>query len=160
MATTTRPAPRPTAKRKAPAQTRSTTARRPAALPDWSDLTPTPEAKAFAQKAAVARAATKKATTRARRVRPLDAAPSLRFGTLVLAGCLVVTLFVAHVYATRATLAELQEARKENVQLRLTHQRLRGEYDRMTGPDAVMDRAAALGLEEGVAYGPTIHLQN
>jgi hypothetical protein len=30
----------------------------------------------------------------------------------------------------------------------------------MTGPDAILPRAARLGLEEGVAYGMPIHLPN
>ena len=84
--------------------------------------------------------------------------PSLRFGLLVLIACAVGTFFVAHVYATRDTLAELQAARSENVRLRMAGQRLRGEFDHMTGPEAVMPRAAALGLVEGVAYGVPIEL--
>ena len=132
-------------------------------LPAWGDLKavpPSPLAQRAGRAAGGARQATKRAAERAGRARPLDAVPSLRFGLLVLLGCLVATLFVSHVYATQATLGELQDARRENERLRLTHQRLQGEVDQMTGPSAVMRRAAALGLEEGIAYGPPIRMSD
>lgn len=74
--------------------------------------------------------------------------------------CIGVTLYVGHVFATRATLAELQNARRNNLRLHLTEDRLRGEFDRMTGPHQVMERAVVLGLEEGISYGPTIRTNN
>ena len=131
------------------------------ALPGWTDLPASPPSK-LAGQAKRAKAGAKKAQKEAaktiRRARPLDAVPSLRFGLTTLAVCVVLTLFLGHAYATRATLDALQDARRENERLRLTHQRLQGDVDRMTGPSAVMNRAASLGLEEGVAYGPTIRL--
>ena len=138
-------------------------ARRGTALPGWADLGGTDGSAGGViqhggRAAAGSRKAVQVAARKAARLRPFDAVPSLRFGLLVLIACVVATLFVAHVYATRSTLAGLQEARRETVQLRLAGQRLRGEFDRMTGPDAVMPRAAALGLQEGVAYGVPIHL--
>ncbi|MDT0630206.1 hypothetical protein RQM47_03595 [Rubrivirga sp. S365] len=163
MATQT--APRP--KKKAPARrarsASAKTGRRGAGLPAWGDLKtvqPSPLAKRAGRATAGAKQATKRAAKRAGRARPLDAVPSLRFGLLVLLGCLVATLFVSHVYATRATLGDLQDARRENERLRLTHQRLQGEVDQMVGPSVVMRRAAALGLEEGVAYGPPIKMSD
>ena len=132
-------------------------------LPSWSDLPATPPSK-LAGRAKRASAGAKKASANAakkvRKARPLDAVPSLRFGLVTLAACVVLTLFLSHAYATRATLDALQDARRENERLRLTHQRLQGDVDRMTGPRAVLGRAAALGLEEGVAYGPTIRLDD
>ena len=122
-------------------------ARKANAFPGWKDLG------GGATKAAGAR----KASTPSRgRLRRLDAVPSLKTGLLVFLGFVAVVLFVSHVYGTQATLDALQDARRDNERLRLTHQRLQGDVDRMTGPDAVMPRAAALGLEESVAYGPTI----
>ncbi len=97
---------------------------------------------------------------KARRAHFLDVAPSLRFGVWVLVGCIAATLYVGHVFATQETAAALQRAERENLQLHLTHERLQGAYDRMTGPDQILGRAAALGLEEGVAYGPTLHVTN
>lgn len=141
----------------------SRTAVRPDALPDWGDLPKPPPSKLAggAKRAkAGARKAQKEAAKKVRKARPLDAVPSLRFGATTLAVCVVLTLFLGHAYATRATLDALQEARRENERLRLTHQRLQGDVDRMTSPGAVLSRAAALGLEEGVAYGPTIRLDD
>ena len=164
------PAPAPAA-RKAPAPAlNARTVSRGLSLPGWADLdggvpgVARNGARAAAGQRKAAQLADRKADRQpdrapaADRMRAFDAVPSLRFGLLVLLACLTGTLFVAHVYATRATLADLQDARRENEQLRLAGQRLRGEFDRMTGPDAVMPRAAALGLEEGVAYGVPIRL--
>ena len=143
-------------KRQAAAKARTGTT-----LPGWTDLPASPPSK-LTGGAKRARAGAKKASAEAakkvRRARPLDAVPSLRFGITTLLVCLVITLFLGHAYATRATLDALQDARRDNERLRLTHQRLQGDVDRMTGPRAVLGRAASLGLEEGVAYGPTIRL--
>lgn len=137
-------------------------ARRGLALPGWADLDASGITARAGREAAgqrkAAQLADRKAGRPAARLRPFDVVPSLRFGLLVLVACVIGTLFVAHVYATRDTLAELQEARRENVRLRMTGQRLRGEFDHLTGPEAVMPRAAALGLVEGVAYGVPIRL--
>ncbi len=134
-------------------------------LPAWGDLPETKKRSTLTAKATRARAGAKKASQKAAakvrtRGRALDAVPSLRFGVVTLVVCLVLTLFLGHAYATRATLDSLQDARRENERLRLTHQRLQGDVDRMTGPSAVMGRAGSLGLEEGVAYGPTIRLSS
>lgn len=94
------------------------------------------------------------------RLRVLDVTPSLRFAVWTLIACIAVTLYVGHVYATQSTLANLQSERRENLRLRLTRDRLRGAFNRMTGPQQVMDRAAALGLEEGAAYGPVINVND
>ena len=130
-------------------------------LPGWTDLPETPPS-SFTKRAKRASAGAKKASVeaarKARKARPLDAVPSFRFGLITLAVCVVLTLFLGHAYATRATLDALQDARRENERLRLTNQRLQGDVDRMTGPRAVLGRAAGLGLEEGIAYGPTIRL--
>jgi len=136
-------------------------ARRGGGLPGWGDLPATPPSK-LAGQAKRAKAGAKKATTEAakkvRKARPLDAVPSLRFGAMTLAVCVVLILFLGHAYATRATLDALQDARRENERLRLTHQRLQGDVDRMTGPRAILSEAAAIGLEEGISYAPTIRL--
>ncbi|MEM6326298.1 MAG: hypothetical protein AAF791_04195 [Bacteroidota bacterium] len=151
--TTSRPSPRPTSRAK---QTKS--ARKPKAtravmdrksrtgdLATWADLGSKPTSRG--QK-----------TRASRRVKALDATPSLRLGVLALFACALLTAFVGHTFATQATLSEVQAAQEENERLRLTHQRLRGAFDRMTGPEEVMPAAARLGLEEGVAYGPALSL--
>lgn len=131
------------------------------ALPGWSDL-PVLADDATRKKAPASKTAKAKAASRARvqKARALDVVPSRRFGVLAIGASVLLVLFLGHSYSTRATLDALQDARRENERLRLTHQRLRGDVDRMTGPSAVMSRAASLGLEEGVAYGPTIHLND
>ena len=159
--TATRPTRRATPRRKPASKTAASTSSRKAAatrqatsvpasttLPGWSDL-------------GVKGLKTGTKTRRSEgRARFLDAAPSLRFGLYTLLACIAVTLYVGHVYATQATLAELQQVRRDNLRLHLTHERLQGAYDRMTGPDQILARAAALGLEEGIAYGPVIHLDD
>lgn len=166
MATRTAPTPR----KKAPARRAPSTAtakkkarrRTGTSFPAWGDLS-APPAGRLAKQAGRAKAGAKQASRKAAaktRLRPLDAVPSVRFGILTLLACLAMTLYVSHVYATRATLADLQDARRANERLRLTHQRLQGDVDQMTGPRAVMAAAARLGLDEGVAYGPTIHLDD
>ncbi|HEX9951885.1 MAG TPA: hypothetical protein VGB53_08970 [Rubricoccaceae bacterium] len=161
-----RPAPRPTPRPTPALALAARKARRGTALPGWADLdgAPTGVAGRDGRAAAGQRKATQLADRKAgrpvmaARLRPFDVVPSLRFGLLVVLACVIGTIFVAHVYATRSTLAELQDARRENVRLRLAGQRLRGEFDHMTGPDAVMPRATALGLVEGVAYGVPVEL--
>lgn len=93
-------------------------------------------------------------------MRVLDIAPSLRFAVWTLIACIAVTLYVGHVYSTQSTLADLQRARRENLRLHLTQDRLSGAFDRMTGPRQVMDRAATLGLQEDAVYGPVISMSN
>ena len=161
-----RPAPTP---RPAPAPALAARkARLGTALPGWADLDGTPagvagrDGRAAAGQRKAVQLADRKAgrpmLAAAARLRPFDVVPSLRFGLLVVLACVIGTVFVAHVYATRSTLAGLQDARRENVRLRLAGQRLRGEFDHLTGPDAVMPRATALGLVEGVAYGVPVEL--
>ncbi len=133
-------------------------------LPGWADL-PSQAGSSTRKKAGAKQASKKakaKAASRARvqKARALDVVPSLRFGILTIGASVLLVLFLGHSYSTRATLDALQEARRDNERLRLTHQRLQGDVDRMTGPSAVMGRAASLGLEEGVAYGPTIRLND
>ena len=155
-----RPAPTP---RPAPAPALAARkARLGTALPGWADLDGTPagvagrDGRAAAGQRKATQLADRKAgrSVMAVRLRAFDVVPSL----LVVLACVIGTVFVAHVYATRSTLAGLQDARRENVRLRLAGQRLRGEFDHLTGPDAVMPRATALGLVEGVAYGVPVEL--
>ncbi len=169
MSTATQTAPtkkRRAAPRTAPAPSLTARkARRGIVLPGWSDLDGASggvtghAGRAAAGQRKAETLADRKAGRSAARIRAFDVVPSLRFGLLVLIACAIATVFVAHVYATRDVLAELQTARSENVRLRLAGQRLRGDFDRLTGPDAVMPRAVALGLEEGVAYGVPINLE-
>jgi len=93
---------------------------------------------------------------RPRSVASIENVSTLRFGMVLLALATVFTLYIGHVHATQDVLAELQRARRDNLQLHLELNRLKGDFDRATGPSVVYQRARSMGLEEGIAYGPTI----
>ncbi len=86
----------------------------------------------------------------------IDKVPTVRFALLLLFVAAAATLYVGHVQATQDVLAEVQRARRDNLRLHLKLDRLKGDFDRATGPAVIYQRARALGLEEGIAYGPTI----
>ena len=110
--------------------------RRPEKLPGWKAL-----------------------STKARRAGYLEQVSTVRFAGLILLLAAAFTLYVGHVHATQDLFAEVQQARAENQRLHLKLTRLRGAFDRATGPSVIYKRAPALGLEEGIAYGPTIHVK-
>ena len=80
-----------------------------------------------------------------------------RFALLLVGVVMVLALYVGHVHATQDLAADLQQVRKENHNLHLKLNRLKGDFDRATGPAVIYRRARALGLEESIQYGPTIH---
>ncbi len=138
--TATRPAPRRAAT--SPAKPRPAVT---AALPGWGDLAAKGEA-------------VRTGGAKADRPGLMDGVPTLRFAVLLVAACALFTLYVGHIYATQALVEDVQALRKENLRLVLKHNRLRGEFDRMTAPTVILDRAAALGLEPSPGYAPTIYL--
>lgn len=93
---------------------------------------------------------------RDRRPGLLDTVPTPRFALLLIALCAALTLYVGHLYATQALVEEVQALRKEKLRLVLQQNRLRGEFDRMTAPAVILQRADALGLHPSADYGPTI----
>ncbi|MBE2187623.1 MAG: hypothetical protein IAE99_12705 [Rhodothermales bacterium] len=108
-------------------------------LPGWGDLGMTPMA------------------IRVSRMEALSARlPAQRFYLVLLVMLLGVVGYVGHVYATKQLYRSLQTARSQNLALHLKHNRLRGELDAATAPSVVVSRALALGLEEGMVYGPTV----
>lgn len=68
------------------------------------------------------------------------------------------TLYVGHVHATTDLANELQETRAENRRLHLKHNRLKGEFDRRTGPSVIYERARQMGLRASVSYGRPISI--
>jgi hypothetical protein len=68
-------------------------------------------------------------------------------------------LYVGHVQATKGTYNQVQQLQRENLDLNLRYNQLKAELDGATGPKVIYNRATALGLEEGYAYGPTIHIK-
>lgn len=89
----------------------------------------------------------------------IEEVSTVRFGLLLLAIAAAVTFYVGHVHATQDLVAEVQRARRDNLRLHLKMNRLKGEFDRTTGPAVIYRRARELGLEEGIAYGPTITIE-
>ena len=143
------PVSRPAKSRAATRKPRRSAASRAATsakLPGWSDL------------AGKKNKATKKKSAKGVKPGLVDGVPTLRFAVLLVAACALFTLYVGHIYATQALVADVQTLRKDNLRLVLKHNRLRGEFDRMTSPTVILDRAAALGLAPSGDYAPTIHL--
>ena len=89
----------------------------------------------------------------------IDKVSTARFGLVLLAVATLFTLYIGHVHATQDLLDELQQARRANLQLHLQHNRLKGTFDQATGPAVVYQRAGAMGLEEGIVYGPTVKME-
>lgn len=125
---------RPTARR---AQPKAAPA---AGFPGWDEL---------AGKDAAAR--------KARRSRT-DGVPTFRLVLLLAVACAAITVWVGHVQATEDIAAEVQRLERQHLRLTLQHNRLRGAFDRATGPDAVLPRAAALGFTAAPATAPTLAL--
>ncbi|QXD17083.1 cell division protein FtsL, partial [Rhodocaloribacter litoris] len=88
-----------------------------------------------------------------------DSVSTLRFALFLLVLALAVTLYVGHVHASQEVLTEVQRLRRENLDLHLKYNRLKGEYDQMTSPARIYERARGLGLVEDVTYGGTITIE-
>ncbi|GAB5519519.1 MAG: hypothetical protein RhofKO_17700 [Rhodothermales bacterium] len=89
-----------------------------------------------------------------------DQVPTLHAVLAIVSIALIATLYIGHVHATTEVLAEVQQRRAEHERLSLQYNRLRADFDMATSPSAIYDRAKAIGLTEGIAYGPTIRLDN
>ena len=89
----------------------------------------------------------------------IDRVSTVRFTLLVVLLTGGLTLYVSHVQATQELLNEVQRARIENRQLHLKLSRLKGAFDRRTGPTLIRRRAKELGLKTGISYGPSISVE-
>ncbi|GIV58649.1 MAG: hypothetical protein KatS3mg042_1562 [Rhodothermaceae bacterium] len=94
-----------------------------------------------------------------RRRPSFDSVSTARFGLFILALALAFTLYVGHVHASQELLTDVQRLRREQLTLNLKYNRLKGAYDQMTSPARIYERARALGLVEGITYGPTIRIE-
>jgi len=113
----------------------------PAKLPDWKELS--------ADDARESRA------TRGRDF--LESVPTTRFLCWLFALLLGAVMYVGHVHATQQLVADLEQARQQNLQLHLQHSRLKGDFDRITGPAVIHERAQSLGLRRGAGTaGPPV----
>lgn len=124
----------------APRPKKTTPRAKTARLPGWKELTTRNE----------------RTASRPRTATRIDQVSTVRFGLLLLVLAAGITLYVGHVQATQDLLAEVQQTRRENLRLHLKMNRLQGEFEQATGPEVVYRRARALGLVEGIDYGPTI----
>jgi hypothetical protein len=77
---------------------------------------------------------------------------------LIVVLAILFTTYVGHVHATQDLLANVQQLRRENLELHLKYNRLKGDFDRMVGPGVIYERAGRLGLVEDATYGPTIEV--
>jgi hypothetical protein len=81
-----------------------------------------------------------------------------RFAVLILAIAAAFTLYVGHVHGMQDLLVDLQSVRQDNMRLHLEYNRLKGNFDRATGPSLIQERARALGFVERQTYGATIKM--
>ncbi|NNE35279.1 MAG: hypothetical protein HKN13_08590 [Rhodothermales bacterium] len=86
----------------------------------------------------------------------LDSISTLSMALVIGAFVVAFTLYIGNVHATQNELARLQSLQSENSQLRMKLNRVKGEYDRMTGPAQIYDRARAIGLVESEASVPSV----
>ena len=149
VARTTKTRQRTRKTRRPPTTRRSAPAARPSrnghteALPGWSDL---------------AKANQRQPGNWARGTF-LEKISTTRFALLIIGIAVLFTLYIGHVHATQDLLADVQQLRRENLQLHLKYNRLKGEFDGMIGPGEIYERARLLGLEEDPVYGPTIIIE-
>lgn len=113
------------------------------ALPGWKDLT----------------GANRRRAGSARGQSFLASFSTSRFALLIVGLAVLFTMYVGHVHATQDLLAELEHTRRENLRMHLKYNRLKGEFDRMVGPEVIYARAHPLGLIEDPAFGPTIEIE-
>lgn len=84
---------------------------------------------------------------------------TVRFVLGVLAVAIVFTMYVGHVYATQELVQEVERLSRERLELDLEYNRVRGQFDRVTGHDDIWERARALGLREAVPAGELLEVR-
>lgn len=84
---------------------------------------------------------------------------TVRAAIIVAVLAVAFTLYVGHVHATQQLFAEVIQMRSANAQLRLDHNRVKGEFDRATGPSEINPKAAQLGLAENDTHSPTVYVR-
>ncbi|MEQ9103396.1 MAG: hypothetical protein RIE53_01725 [Rhodothermales bacterium] len=84
---------------------------------------------------------------------------TLRFALGVLAVAIVFTLYVGHVYATQELVQDVERLSRQRLELDLEYNRVRGQFDRVTGHDDIWERARDLGLREAVPTGERLEVR-
>lgn len=88
----------------------------------------------------------------------VDAIPTFRMAAAIVVLGLVSTLYVGHVLATQDLMARAESLRRENLALHLRANRVKGEFDRASGPQVIHERARALGLSQRTPNGPSLEI--
>lgn len=83
---------------------------------------------------------------------------TLRFAAILSAIAGAVTIYIGHIYATQDLLNSLEPVRRDNLELHLELDRLRGKLEEVTGPSVIYRRAMQLGLQEGGPFNATIRV--
>lgn len=84
----------------------------------------------------------------------LEDVSTARLALAILCAVVVFTAYIGHVQATVDTLAQVQQLERDNSSLRLRYNRVKGDFDRLTGPVVIYARARELGLIEGTTDVP------
>ena len=116
-------------------------------LPEWKDLVPKN------RKFRSATAVRKKVDT------IFDKISTAQFAAVLLISALAIGLYVRHVFATQDTLSQLELLRRENLQLQLQHNQLKGAVDHDLSPNLIYRRAKELGLEPGAEFATPIRIK-
>lgn len=87
-----------------------------------------------------------------------EAVSTLRLALMIIAAAAMVTLYVGHVYATSELLTEVDQLRRDNLELHLRHNQVKADFDRVSGPATIASRARILGLVEAIPTGHPINL--
>ncbi len=69
------------------------------------------------------------------------------------------SIYLTHVFETQNTLREVQQLRRDYERAHRVNTEVRRNYDRMTGPAEVYNRAASLGMISGGAADPVIVIE-
>jgi hypothetical protein len=86
----------------------------------------------------------------------LETVSTAKMAILIIALAAGFTAYVGHVHATQELLSSVQDMREDNMRLHLKYNRVKGQYDKLTGPETIHRRARELGLTEGFAFGSEV----
>ena len=115
-------------------------------LPEWKDLVPKTKNRRI------------KSATRKKVDSFIDGISTAKFAAVLLIASLAAGIYVRHVFSTQETLSQLEQMRRENLQLQLQYNQLKGAVSQGLSQNEIYQRARVLGLEPGVEFGATIQV--
>ncbi|MCB0717113.1 MAG: hypothetical protein KDD65_01625 [Bacteroidetes bacterium] len=86
----------------------------------------------------------------------LDQISTARLAAVIALCVVAFTFYIGNVHATQQELERLHRVQAENSRLRMKLNRVKGDYDLMTGPSRIYDRARQIGLVESEPRVPQI----